>query len=197
MCQRTYSPRKSGFGPRMRFPGLLGLGDRKPRGSPQNPRNGEYRGLRGLGRGVPKRDPGRGHPQREPGPRYHFENGDRCPAQEKTPPIGPAELIVARQHDGHDRFAVIVTRTDDGDDPNTLVATGCHQEKNVKFEVIRSGFAEDGRSKDHEEIVEPAGNTLPLAFQASRRRDVGMEQVIGDDGVEFETGFLRLGGHVD
>ena len=141
----------------------MGLGDRKPRGSPQNPRNGEYRGLRGPGRGVPKRDPGKRHPQRDPGPRYHFENGDCCPAQEKTPPIGPAELIVARQHDGHDRLPV-VTRTDDGDDPNPLAPRWGHQEKNVKFEVIRSGFAEDGRSQDHEEIVEPSWYALPLAL---------------------------------
>jgi hypothetical protein len=45
--------------------------------------------------------------------------------------------------------------------------------------------------------MEPPGNTLPLAFQASRRLDVGVEQVVGDDGVEFETNSLRLGGHVD
>jgi hypothetical protein len=53
--------------------------------------------------------------------------------------------IVARQHDSHDRLSV-VTRADDGDDPNPLASRRGHQEKDVEFEVIRSGFAEDGRS---------------------------------------------------
>ena len=146
-------PEKAALGRNCDFRGFWVWGIENPGEAPKTPGMGSIGGSGGLGGASPKGIREKGTPKREPGPRYHFGNGDRCPAQEKTPPIGPAELIVARQHDGHDRFTV-VTRTDDGDDANTFEATGCHQEHDGKFEVIRRRLrTPNGGQQSEKDIV--------------------------------------------
>ena len=105
-------------------------------------------------------------------------------------------LIILWQHDGQDRLPV-VTGADMGDDIDGFFPSWGHQEVGLEGDPVGVDGLPGSEQGQNHQIMESAGDRLPLTLEPGRRFDIAVEQVIGDDGVELEADSLRGFGDVD
>jgi len=91
----------------------------------------------------------------------------------------------------------VVTGADVGDDFDGFLAPWSHQEVDLEGDAVRIDGAPCGKQRQDHQIMEPAGDGLPLSIESGRWFDVSVKQMLGDHRVELEADSFRLFGDVD
>ena len=105
-------------------------------------------------------------------------------------------LIIFGKHDGQDRLPV-VTGADVGDDFDGFLAPRSHQEVDLEGDPVGVHSFPGGKQRQNHQVVEAAGDGLPLSIESGRWFHVSVKQMIGDHRVELEADSFRLFGDVD
>ena len=105
-------------------------------------------------------------------------------------------LIIFGKHDCQDGLTMI-TGADVGDDFDGFLAPWSHQEVDLEGDPVGVHSSPGGKQRQDHQVMEPAGDRLPLSIESGRWFDVSVKQMIGDHRVELEADSFRLFGDVD
>jgi len=105
-------------------------------------------------------------------------------------------LIIFGKHDGQDGLPV-VTWADVGDDFDGFLAPRNHQEVDLEGDPVGVHHFPGGKQRQNHQVMEPAGDRLPLSIETFGDFDIAVEQVVRYDSMELEPDSLRGFGDVD
>ena len=94
--------------------------------------------------------------------------------RKNVPSSGPDRglgLVVLGQHDRHDRLA-LVARADGRHHMGRVPPTRCNEEQDVEFDAVTGPVSSGCNQGAKEQVVKPAPDGLPFAFQSGRRHHV-------------------------
>ena len=91
----------------------------------------------------------------------------------------------------------MITGADVGDDFDGLLASRSHQEVDFEGDPVGVDGLPGGKQRQNHQVMEAAGDGLPLSIESGRWFNVSVEQVIGDHRVKPEADSLRSFGDVD
>jgi len=83
-------------------------------------------------------------------------------------------LIILGKHDGQDRLPMI-TGANMGDDFDGFLASRSHQEVNLEGDPVGVHSFPGGKQRQNHQVVEAAGDGLPLSIESGRWFDVSVK----------------------